>query len=98
MQEKRRIYDDEFKRDAIRLATNNSYGVSETARRLGINANMLRRWKRETETTPNGVFTGNGHESPEQDELRRLREENKRLRMERDILKKTVIFFASESS
>ncbi len=98
MQERRRIYDDEFKRDAIRLATNNSYGVSETARRLGINANMLRRWKREAETTPNGVFTGNDHVSPEQDELRRLREENKRLRMERDILKKTVIFFASESS
>ena len=98
MPEKRRIYDDEFKRDAIRLSTNNSYGVSETAHRLGINANMLRRWKREAEQTPNGVFTGNGHVSPEQDELRRLREENKRLRMERDILKKTVVFFASESS
>ncbi len=98
MPEKRRIYDGEFKRDAIRLATNNSYGVSETARRLGINAKMLGRWKREAETAPNGVFTGNGHVSPEQDELRRLREENKRLRMERDILKKTVVFFATESS
>ncbi len=98
MPEKRRIYDDEFKREAIRLSTNKSYGVSETAHRRGINANMLRRWKRQGETTPNGVFTGNGHVSPEQDELRRLREENKRLRMERDILKKTVVFFASESS
>jgi len=98
MPEKRRIYDDEFKRGAIRLSTNNSYGTSETARRLGINANMLRRWKREAETTPNGAFSGNGQVSPEQDELRRLREENKRLRMERDILKKTVVFFASESS
>ncbi len=98
MPEKRRMYDAEFKRDAIRLATNKSYGVSETARRLGINANMLGRWKREAETPSNGVFTGNGQVSPEQDELRRLREENKRLRMERDILKKTVVFFASESS
>ena len=98
MSEKRRIYDAEFKRDAIRLATNNSYGVSETARRLGINANMLGRWKREAETTPNGALSGNGQVSPEQDELRRLREENKRLRMERDLLKKTVVFFASESS
>jgi transposase len=96
--EKRRIYDDEFKRDAIRLVANNSYGVSETARRLGINAKMLSRWKREAETTPNGVFTGTGTASPEQDELRRLRAENQRLRMERDILKKTVGFFASESS
>ena len=98
MPEKRRIYDAEFKRDALRLATNKSYGVSETARRLGINANMLGRWKREAEPTSNGVLTGNGQVSPEQDELRRLREENTRLRMERDILKKTVVFFASESS
>lgn len=98
MPEKRRMYDDEFKRDAIRLVANNSYGVSETARRLGINAKMLSRWKREAETPPNGVFTGSGKVSPEQDELRRLRAENQRLRMERDILKKTVGFFASESS
>ena len=98
MPEKRRMYDDEFKRDAVRLVTNNSYGVSETARRLGINAKMLGRWKREAETSPNGALTGNGHVSPEPDEMRRLREENKRLRMERDILKKTVVFFANESS
>ncbi len=98
MPEKRRIYDAEFKRDAIRLATNKSYGVSETARRLGINATMLGRWKREAEAKPNGAFPGNGHVAPDPDELRRLREENKRLRMERDILKKTVVFFANESS
>jgi transposase len=87
MPEKRRIYDDEFKRDAVRLVTNNSYGVSETARRLGINANMLSRWKREAETTSNGALSGNGQVASDQDELRRLREENQRLRMERDILK-----------
>jgi transposase len=87
MPEKRRIYDDEFKRDALRLVTNNSYGISETARRLGINAKMLGRWKREAETTANGVLSGAGHISPEQDEIRRLRVENQRLRMERDILK-----------
>ena len=98
MPEKRRMYDDEFKRDAVRLVTNNSYGVSETARRLGINAKLLGRWKREAETRANGAFTGHGQVSPETDELRRLREENQRLRMERDILKKTVGFFASESS
>lgn len=98
MPEKRRIYDEEFKRDAVRLVTNNSYGVSETARRLGINAKLLGRWKREAETRANGAGTGNGHVSPERDELNRLRKENQRLRMERDILKKTVAFFASESS
>jgi transposase-like protein len=44
MAAKRRIYDDEFKRDAVRLVTNNSYEVSETDRRLGINAKLLGRW------------------------------------------------------
>ena len=98
MPQTRRIYDDEFKRDAVRLVTNNSYGVSETARRLGINAKLLGRWKREAETRANGAVTDNGQVSPEMDELRRLRKENQRLRMERDVLKKTVGFFASESS
>ena len=98
MPETRRSYDDEFKRDAVRLVTNNSYGISETARRLGINAKLLGRWKREAEMRPNDAFTNNGHVSSELDELSRLRKENQRLRMERDILKKTVAFFASESS
>ena len=98
MPEKRRMYDEEFKRDAVRLVTHNSYGVSETARRLGINPKLLGRWKREAEARANGTVSGNGHVSPESDELRRLRKEIHRLRMERDILKKTVIFFANESS
>jgi transposase len=98
MPEKRRIYDDEFKRDAVRLATNNSYSVSETARRLGISAKLLGRWKRESEVRANGAVSGHGHVSPEPEELHRLRKEIQRLRMERDILKKTVVFFANESS
>ena len=91
MPEKRRNYGDEFKRDAIRLVTENGYGVNETARNLGINANMLGRWKREAQTQKSAAFPGNGRVSEEQDELRRLRDELKRVRMERDILKKTVI-------
>ena len=95
---KRRLYTDEFKREAVRLSTDQGYSVSETSKRLGINANMLRRWKRQASESPNGVFSGNGHRSAEQEELIRLRKEVKRLRMEREILKKTVGFFASESS
>ena len=98
MPQKRRIYDDEFKRDAVRLVTHNSYGVSETADRLGISAKLLGRWKREAETRANGVLNGTVQVSPEPDELNQLRKENQRLRMERDILKKTVIFFANESN
>jgi transposase len=58
---------------------------------------MLGRWKREVEQTMNGAFPGNGRVSRDQEEVYRLREENRRLRMERDILKKALGFFASES-
>ena len=95
---KRRNYDDEFKRAAIRLVTVNGHGVCETARNLGINANMLSRWKREEEAKHNATSSGNGGRSEEQDELRQLRHEVKRLRMEREVLKKALGYFASESN
>jgi transposase len=97
MTEKRKTYTAEFKYEAVRLVTEQGYGVSEAARNLGLNVNMLRRWKRELSERANGAFPGKGHLSPEQEELHRLRDEVKRLRMERDILKKAAIFFANES-
>ncbi len=96
--QKRRQYTEEFKREAVRLITHHGYGVTEAARSLGINAHMLGRWKSQVEQPNNGIYRGNGHMSAEHEELLRLRKENKRLRMEREILKKTVSFFASESS
>ena len=94
----RRYYDDEFKQAAIRLVTVNGHGVSETARNLGINANMLGRWKREDEAKQNPAVATNGHASLEQDELRQLRHEVKRLRLEREVLKKALGYFANESN
>ena len=82
----------------MRLSTEQGYGVAETTRNLGLNVNMLRRWRRELNDTPQGAFPGYGRLTPEQEELHRLREENKRLRMERDILKKATAFFVKESS
>lgn len=98
MSEKRRQYTEEFKREAVRLVTDHGYGVTEAARNLGINVKMLGRWKRQAEQENHGAFSRNGHMSAEHEELQRLRKEVKRLRMEREILKKTVSFFASESS
>ena len=98
MAEKRRNYTEEFKREALRLVTEQGYGVAETARNLGINANMLGRWKREGDTKASAAFAGNGQMTLDKAELHRLRDENKRLRMERDILKKALGFFANGSS
>jgi transposase len=98
MTEKRKTYTTEFKREAVRLITEQRYGVAETARNLGINVNMLRRWKQEYTDSAQAAFPGNGRLPPDQEELRQLREENKRLRMERDILKKAMRFFVNELS
>ena len=67
-------------------------------RNLGIDRGMLGRWVKEFQEDESEAFRGNGKRSIEQEELRRLREENRRLKMERDILKKATAFFAKESS
>jgi len=96
MVEKRQTYTAEFKHEAVRLVTVHGYGVAKAARNLGINATMLGRWKREQEAREDRAFPGKGRLSPEQEALHCLREENTRLRMEREILKKAAAFFANE--
>ena len=93
---KRQRYSKEFKLDAVRLVTEQGYSISAAARNLGLNANMLGRWKIEA-AEPQAAFRGNGKLSPEQLELRRLKAENRQLRMERETLKKATAFFAKES-
>ena len=97
MTQKRKNYTAEFKLEAVRLVTEQGYSMSQAARNLDININMLRRWKHQINEQGQDAFPGKGRLLPEQEELYRLREENKRLRMEREILKKTVTFFANES-
>jgi len=97
MTQNRKHYSKQFKIDAVKLVTEQGYNVSEAARNLGIHHSSLRRWKRQLETDGNQTFPGKGHMIPEKEELYRLRKENKRLRMEREILKKAAAFFAKES-
>ncbi len=97
MSEKRKYYSKQFKIDAVKLVTEQGYNVSEAARNLGIHHTSLRHWKKQFETDGNQSFPGKGYISPEKEELYRLRKENKRLRMEREILKKAAAFFANES-
>ena len=96
MSQKRKNYTAEFKQEAVRLVTEQGYSMSQAARNLDININMLRRWKHQMNEQGQEAFPGKGRLLPEQEELYLLREENKRLRMEREILKKTVTFFANE--
>ena len=93
---KRRKHSKEFKQDAVRLVTEQGYAIAEAARNLGLNANMLARWKKEAEESED-AFRGNGKLTQEQLELRQLRSENRQLRLEREILKKATAFFVNES-
>lgn len=92
---KRRQYTDEFKQEAVKLVTEQGYTTAEAARSLGINPGLLRRWRQKFEQKSQGTETMN---ETEREELIRLREENRRLRMEREILKKATEFFVSEKS
>ena len=92
---KRHNYTKEFKEEAVKLVTDQGYSIAEAARNLGVNANLLGRWKKESEQAENGS-TSPGSLVAMQAELKRLNKENKQLKMEREILKKAAAFFAKE--
>lgn len=97
MDQQRRKHTREFKIEAVRLITEQGLTVARVSKDLGINANMLTRWKKEFQGDEAQAFPGKGNLRPEDEELRRLRRENALLRQERDILKKATAFFAKES-
>jgi len=90
----RRKYDKEFKQDAVRLTVEGKRLAAEVARDLGINPNVLYRWKREYEKDQEKAFPGKGKLRGEEDENRRLKKELEEVREERDILKKALAVFS----
>ena len=94
---KRKQYSKEFKLDAISLVLDQGYTRTQAAHSLGINANMLRRWIQEQQSDDGHAFRGNGKMTPDQEEIRTLKAQVKRLEMEKDILKKATVFFAKET-
>jgi transposase len=91
---KRKTYDRQFKLDAVNLVVNGERSVSEVARDLGIEPNMLHRWKRKLTTKGSESFPGKGRLSSQEEELRRLRRELEQVKEDREILKKALAFFS----
>jgi transposase len=87
-------FDKEFKIEAVRLASEPGNTQSKIERDLGISQGIISRWKRELRKDGDQAFPGKGRLKPDDDELRRLKRENERLRTERDILKKAVAIFS----
>jgi transposase len=102
MTKARRNFTDEFKREAVALLASSGRPLMQVAEELGIQSSMLRRWRNavgvpagasrrpDTQATPPQA----GGPGDQRAEIARLRREVERLRMERDILKKTVAIFS----
>ena len=89
-------FDKEFKIEAVRLASEPGNTQSKIEHDLGISQGIISRWKRELRKDGDQAFPGKGRLKPDDDELRRLKRENERLRTERDILKKAVAIFSED--
>lgn len=89
-------YDKSFKEEAVRLALTSSKSVSQTARDLGIKENTLYNWVSRAKNSSPESPTAIGSNINWAEELNRLRQENARLKEEREILKKFATFMAKE--
>ena len=90
----KRTYSKEFKVKVCELVIKDGIKHAVVAEKMGINKIMLYRWISEYETYGEEAFVGAGHQRSEDAELRKLRKENERLRMENEILKKAAAYFA----
>ena len=95
--EKRRQFSREFKLEAVKLVKNRGVSVAQAARDLDVHENVLRKWVRELAADPQQAFPGQGVMKPEQAEIERVKKENAKIRMERDLLKKAAAYFARQA-
>lgn len=93
MVSKKLKFTNEFKEEAMKLVTLQGYTQQAAADSLGLSSKNISRWLRESKG--NSVIK-KPVLSAEQIELEQLRKENKRLKLEREILKKAAAFFANE--
>lgn len=93
----RRQYSREFKLEAVRLSKESGKTIAQVARELDIKAHELYRWCYEVSEHGQDAFPGHGHYRPK-DELTLLKREIALLREERDILKKSLIFFSKRKA
>ncbi len=91
----RKRYTKPFKEEALRLVSQEGVSLAQVAKDLGLDAGMLRRWRKDAETLGAKAFRGHGHAYDE--ELVQLKRELGRVKRERDFLKDAAAYFAKES-
>jgi transposase len=91
----RRKYSQEFKQEAVQLASQAGVSVAQVARDLGLQPNMLTRWRRES--VEGGIKAFRGQGVPRDQELAQLKRDLGRVTRERDFLKEAAAYFAKTS-
>jgi transposase len=86
MQKAQKTYTPEFKREAVRLAQTSGKPIAQVARSLGISDTAIHQWRKELSEHGPEAFPGSGHQTAQEEELRRLKRELDRVQKERDIL------------
>jgi transposase len=97
MVKQQKVYTKEFKLEAVRLVKSSGKPMSQVARDLGVSDSALYHWCKQLAEQGEQAFPGSGHQTEQEEELRRLRRELEVTRQERDILKKVVSIFSRES-
>jgi transposase len=95
MPENRRKFDTEFREGAVRIVRETGKPIAQIARDLGVNAGTLGNWIDKDRAAREGR---DGLSSDDVAELKRLRAENAELRMERDVLKRSVVLWVKEAT
>lgn len=97
MKKQRRTFSRDYKLAAVKKVLEQGLSFAEVARDLGIRDTLIHNWRKAFEA--DGTLQSEVQQRPSVEaELKRLREENRQLKMERDILKKATAFFAKENT
>ena len=91
---KKRKFDKAYKLEVLKMIQQSDRTIKSIAQELGIHPGIISRWRKEFREQEMDAFPGEGHQTPEDEEIRRLKKELADVKEERDILKKAVAFFA----
>ena len=94
MQKVQKTYTPEFKREAVQLVQTSGKPIAQVARDLGISDSSIHQWRKELAEHHSEAFPGSGHQTAQEEEVRRLKRELETVKQERDILKKAIGIFS----
>ncbi len=94
MVKKRRRFSREYKQEIAEMVLRGGHEVHVLSRDLDMRPDMIQRWVKQYQADPQQAFPGPGRLKERDEELLRLRRENRVLREERDVLKKVVAIFS----